>query len=47
MVAVSTVHGALYDPDGLDVGKLLGLRAEAGDAAVKEYGGGSWTWARS
>ncbi|MCP9947480.1 Glu/Leu/Phe/Val family dehydrogenase [Actinomadura madurae] len=39
VVAVSTVHGALYDPDGLDVGKLLGLRAEAGDAAVKEYGG--------
>ncbi len=33
------MHGALHDPDGLDVG-YLGLRAEAGDAAVKEYGGG-------
>ncbi|MFE9099663.1 Glu/Leu/Phe/Val dehydrogenase [Actinomadura geliboluensis] len=40
VVAVSTVHGALHDPDGLDVGRLLALRAEAGDAAVKEYGGG-------
>ncbi|NDU75339.1 Glu/Leu/Phe/Val dehydrogenase [Actinomadura sp. DSM 109109] len=39
VVAVSTVHGALHDPDGLDVGRLLALRAEAGDAAVKEYGG--------
>jgi glutamate dehydrogenase (NAD(P)+) len=39
VVAVSTVHGALHDPDGLDVGRLLDLRAEAGDAAVKEYGG--------
>ncbi|WUI03449.1 hypothetical protein OHR68_17075 [Spirillospora sp. NBC_00431] len=40
VVAVSTAHGALHDPDGLDVGRLLALRAEAGDAAVKEYGGG-------
>ncbi|MEU6751078.1 Glu/Leu/Phe/Val dehydrogenase dimerization domain-containing protein [Spirillospora sp. NPDC046719] len=39
VVAVSTVHGALYDPDGLDVARLLALRAEAGDAAVREYGG--------
>ncbi|QKG18900.1 Glu/Leu/Phe/Val family dehydrogenase [Actinomadura verrucosospora] len=39
VVAVSTVHGALHDPDGLDVARLLALRAEAGDAAVKEYGG--------
>ncbi|HEU5030471.1 MAG TPA: Glu/Leu/Phe/Val dehydrogenase dimerization domain-containing protein [Spirillospora sp.] len=39
VVAVSTVHGALYDPDGLDVARLLALRGEAGDAAVKEYGG--------
>ncbi|MGH3242547.1 MAG: hypothetical protein ACRDNL_19380 [Spirillospora sp.] len=38
-MAVSTVHGALHDPDGLDVARLLALRAEAGDAAVKEYGG--------
>lgn len=40
VVAVSTVHGALHDPDGLDVGRLLALRAEAGDGCVKEYGGG-------
>ncbi|MEU9022290.1 Glu/Leu/Phe/Val dehydrogenase [Actinomadura sp. NPDC048394] len=39
VVAVSTVHGALHDPDGLDVARLLALRGEAGDAAVKEYGG--------
>ncbi|MBO2460757.1 Glu/Leu/Phe/Val family dehydrogenase [Actinomadura violacea] len=39
VVAVSTVHGALHDPDGLDVARLLALRDEAGDAAVKEYGG--------
>lgn len=39
VVAVSTVHGALYDPDGLDVARLLALRGEAGDAAVREYGG--------
>ncbi|WP_207935899.1 Glu/Leu/Phe/Val dehydrogenase [Actinomadura sp. KC216] len=40
IVAVSTAHGALHDPDGLDVARLLDLRAEAGDAVVKEYGGG-------
>jgi glutamate dehydrogenase (NAD(P)+) len=40
VVAVSTAHGALHDPDGLDVGRLLALRAEVGDAAVQEYGGG-------
>ncbi|TMQ94418.1 Glu/Leu/Phe/Val dehydrogenase [Actinomadura soli] len=40
VVAVSTARGALYDPGGLDVGRLLGLRAEAGDAVVREYGGG-------
>ena len=38
VVAVSSVHGALYDPDGLDVDKLLSLRQEAGDRAVAEYG---------
>ncbi|SIM59362.1 glutamate dehydrogenase (NAD(P)+) [Micromonospora cremea] len=41
VVAVSTVHDALYDPDGLDIGALLELRAERGDAAVKEYDGGT------
>ncbi|TWP43493.1 Glu/Leu/Phe/Val dehydrogenase [Lentzea tibetensis] len=38
VVAVSSVHGALHDPDGLDVAGLLKLRAEHGDLAVKEYG---------
>ncbi|MFD0691082.1 Glu/Leu/Phe/Val family dehydrogenase [Actinomadura fibrosa] len=40
IVAVSTAHGALHDPDGLDVARLLALRDEAGDALVKEYRGG-------
>ncbi|MCS7478163.1 Glu/Leu/Phe/Val dehydrogenase [Umezawaea endophytica] len=38
VVAVSSVHGALHDPDGLDVPRLLALREELGDAAVGEYG---------
>ena len=38
VVAVSSVHGALHDPDGLDVARLLALRESAGDAAVAEYG---------
>ncbi|HEX8869229.1 MAG TPA: Glu/Leu/Phe/Val dehydrogenase dimerization domain-containing protein, partial [Lentzea sp.] len=38
VVAVSSVHGALVDPDGLDVARLLDLRASSGDLAVKEYG---------
>ncbi|MET8757264.1 Glu/Leu/Phe/Val dehydrogenase dimerization domain-containing protein [Lentzea sp. NPDC004782] len=38
VVAVSSVHGALVDPDGLDVTRLLDLRASFGDLAVKEYG---------
>lgn len=41
VVAVSSVHGALYDPDGLDVERLLRLQAEIGDLAVKEYAGGA------
>jgi glutamate dehydrogenase (NAD(P)+) len=39
VVAVSSVLGALYDPNGLDVPRLLKLAAEMGDAAVKEHGG--------
>jgi glutamate dehydrogenase (NAD(P)+) len=35
VVAVSTVEGALVDPDGLDVGELLALRAEHGDVLVR------------
>ncbi|GLZ29546.1 glutamate dehydrogenase [Lentzea sp. NBRC 105346] len=38
VVAVSSVHGALHDPDGLDITRLLKLRASYGDLAVKEYG---------
>ncbi|GCD92634.1 Glu/Leu/Phe/Val family dehydrogenase [Embleya hyalina] len=40
VVAVSSVHGALYDPAGLDVERLTRLHAEVGDLAVKEYAGG-------
>ncbi|MFI1582398.1 Glu/Leu/Phe/Val dehydrogenase [Embleya sp. NPDC020630] len=40
VVAVSSVHGALYDPAGLDVERLSRLHAEFGDLAVKEYAGG-------
>ena len=37
VVAVSTIEGALFDPDGLDVEELLALRARYGDAFV-HYG---------
>jgi glutamate dehydrogenase (NAD(P)+) len=35
IVAVSTVHGALVDPDGLDVESLIELRADHGDRFVE------------
>jgi glutamate dehydrogenase (NAD(P)+) len=35
VIAVSTVHGALVDPDGLDVERLIELRAEQGDRLVE------------
>jgi glutamate dehydrogenase (NAD(P)+) len=35
VVAVSTVEGALVDPEGLDVAELLALRSEHGDALVR------------
>ncbi|WP_222262942.1 hypothetical protein [Modestobacter marinus] len=38
VVAISTAVGAVHDPDGLDVSRLSGLRAEAGDGCVREYG---------
>ncbi|HLW45810.1 MAG TPA: Glu/Leu/Phe/Val dehydrogenase dimerization domain-containing protein, partial [Acidimicrobiales bacterium] len=41
VVCVSSVEGVVYDPDGLDVYRLLALREEVGDRAVKEYGGKS------
>jgi glutamate dehydrogenase (NAD(P)+) len=34
VVAVSTIEGALVDPDGLDVDRLLQLKAEHGDRLV-------------
>jgi glutamate dehydrogenase (NAD(P)+) len=34
IVAVSTIEGALVDPDGVDVAELLALRAEYGDSFV-------------
>jgi glutamate dehydrogenase (NAD(P)+) len=36
VVAVSTVHGALVDPAGLDVERLIELRAEHGDRLVDD-----------
>ncbi|ANZ38637.1 glutamate dehydrogenase [Lentzea guizhouensis] len=41
VVAVSSVHGAVVDADGLDVARLLRLRAEFGDLVVREYGSGA------
>jgi glutamate dehydrogenase/leucine dehydrogenase len=38
VAAVSTVTGCLADPAGLDVGRLLALRREYGDACVLHYG---------
>lgn len=38
VVAVSTAVGAVHDPNGLDVERLVRLRTEAGDACVNHYG---------
>lgn len=38
IVAVSTAAGAVLDPDGLDIGKLVNLRSEVGDDCVHHYG---------
>ncbi|BBD73539.1 glutamate dehydrogenase [Sulfodiicoccus acidiphilus] len=38
VVAVSTVEGTLYSPDGLDVQKLESMRREYGDSLVLHYG---------
>ncbi|MEA2498675.1 MAG: glutamate dehydrogenase [Actinomycetota bacterium] len=37
VVAVSTAEGALHDPNGLDVARLLDLRKEVGDSLVEKY----------
>ena len=39
IVAVSSVAGAIYDPNGLDIEKLMQLKEKFGDNAVKEYPG--------
>jgi glutamate dehydrogenase (NAD(P)+) len=39
IVGVSTIAGALHDPDGLDVDELLRLRAEHGDDLVRHAAG--------
>ena len=38
IVGVSTAVGALHDPDGLDIARLVELRAESGDNCIREYG---------
>lgn len=40
VVGISTAAGALHDPDGLDIVKLIALRAAVGDDCVREYGTG-------
>jgi glutamate dehydrogenase (NAD(P)+) len=40
VVAISSIEGALYDPQGLDIDKLLVLREKHGDQAVLKYGKG-------
>lgn len=40
VVAISSVEGAVYDPQGLDVDRLLALKGKWGDAAIQKYGKG-------
>ncbi len=40
IVGISTIKGALYDPSGFDVAKLLKIQAEVGDDVITEYGSG-------
>lgn len=40
VVAISSIEGALYDPQGLDIDKLLALREKHEDKAVLKYGEG-------
>jgi glutamate dehydrogenase (NAD(P)+) len=41
LVAVSNIHGTLEDPDGLDVHRLLALRQQHGDEALRLYDDGT------
>ncbi|MCJ7646137.1 hypothetical protein MUO65_04455 [bacterium] len=38
VVAISTLKGAIYNPDGLDVDRLILLKDEVGDDVVNVYG---------
>ncbi len=40
VVAISSIEGAVYDPQGLDVEKLLSLKEKHGDSGVLKYGKG-------
>ncbi|MCP4753233.1 MAG: Glu/Leu/Phe/Val dehydrogenase [Proteobacteria bacterium] len=40
VTAISTLKGTLYNPDGLNVEKLLEIRRTHGDRVVEEYGDG-------
>lgn len=39
IVAVSNALGAVHDQDGLDIGRLVSLRADHGEEGILEYGG--------
>lgn len=41
VVAISTVRGAIYNPEGLDVGRLMALVNRHGCNIVTQYGGAS------
>jgi len=40
VVAISTIHGAIYNEGGLDIGELLRLSQRVGNQVVNEYAGG-------
>jgi len=40
VVAISTFKGAIYEPEGLDVGRLIQIKNEVGDDVVNVYGKG-------
>jgi glutamate dehydrogenase (NAD(P)+) len=40
IVAVSTIEGTLYQPDGIEVDRLLAWRSTHGDGAVSQYASG-------
>ena len=40
IICISSISGALHDPEGIDIDELLKLKQEFRDAAVKEYSGG-------